>query len=66
MFDQIANKLDGKNCDVVTLMDARKSIEFVTAVYESSRANKVIKFPLNKESPLYNSWLPNSFEETKK
>ena len=66
MFDQIANKLDGKNCDVVTLMDARKSIEFVTAVYESSRANKVIKFPLDKESPLYNSWLPNSFEETKK
>ena len=32
MFDEIANKLDGSASDEVTLLDARKSLEFVTAV----------------------------------
>ena len=59
MFDQIANKLDSSKSDEVTLHDAKKSLEFVTAVYESSRQNKNIKLPIEKNSPLYNSWLPN-------
>ena len=58
MFDEIANKLDGSNSDEVTLLDAKRSIEFVTAVYESSRQNKNIKLPIRKNSHLYNSWLP--------
>ncbi len=40
MFDEIANKLDGSTSDEVTLLDARKSLEFVTAVYDSSRQIK--------------------------
>ena len=36
MFDEIANKLDGKS-DEITLSDARKSLEFVTAVYNSRK-----------------------------
>ena len=59
MFDEIANKLDGSNSDEVTLSDARKSLEFVTAVYTSSRRRKNISLPIDKDNPLYNSWLPD-------
>ena len=59
MFHEIANKLDGLSSDEVTLLDARKSLEFVTAVYASSRQNKNIELPIDKTNPLYNSWLPN-------
>ena len=59
MFNEIANKLDDKFSDEVSLSDARKSLEFVTAVYQSSRQNKNIKLPIEKDNPLYNSWLPN-------
>jgi len=58
MFDEIANKLDEKVSDEVTLLDARKSLEFVTAVYSSSRQNKSIKLPITIDNPLYSSWLP--------
>ena len=59
MFEEIANNLDGITSDEVTLLDARKSLEFVTAVYDSSRQNKNISLPIDKDNPLYNSWLPN-------
>ena len=58
MFDQIANKLNGLPSDEITLLDARKSLEFITAVYDSSRKNKNIKLPIDKHNKLYNSWLP--------
>ena len=58
MFDEIANKLDGNQSDEITLRDARRSLEFVTAVYNSSRQNKNIKLPINKDNSLYSSWLP--------
>ena len=57
MFEQIANKLDGKHSDEVTLTDARKSLEFVTAVYYSSREGKSVDFPIYKDNPLYRSWI---------
>ena len=59
MFEEIANKLNGLPSDEVTLKDARNSLEFVTAVYTSSRQNKTIKIPINKKNKLYNSWFPN-------
>ena len=57
MFDEIANKLDNTPSDEVTLLDARKSLEFVTAVYDSSRQKKSVNLPINKDNQLYNSWL---------
>ena len=60
MFDEIANKLNKSPSDEVTLSDARKSLEFVTAIYDSSRQNKNIKLPVDKDNPLYHSWLPNN------
>ena len=59
LFDEIANKLDGTPSDEVTILDARKSLEFVAAVYCSSRQNKNISIPIGKDNPLYNSWLPS-------
>ena len=59
MFDEIRKKLDGDTSDEVTLLNARESLEFVTAVYNSSREGKNIFLPIKKDNPLYNSWLPN-------
>ena len=58
LFEQISNKLDDIKSDEVTLNDARKSLEFVTAVYNSSRTGRNISLPINVDNPLYNSWLP--------
>ena len=58
LFEQIANKLDGIESDEVTLDNARKSLEFVTAVYNSSRTGQNISLPIKNDNPLYNSWLP--------
>ena len=58
MFDEIANKLDGYPSQEVTLKDARRSLDFVTAVYDSSRQNKNITLPISKDNPLYNTWIP--------
>ena len=57
MFNEIANKLDGITSDEVTLLDARNSLDFVTAVYNSSRLNKSINLPIKKDNTLYNSWV---------
>ncbi|MDA9643641.1 Gfo/Idh/MocA family oxidoreductase [Candidatus Pelagibacter sp.] len=58
MFDEIANKLDGYSSDEVKLLDARDSLEFITAVYNSSRQEKNIYLPISKDNPFYISWLP--------
>jgi predicted dehydrogenase len=59
MFDEIAKNLDGLTSDEVTLSDARQSLEFVTAVYDSSNQGKNINLPIEKKNPLYKSWVPN-------
>ena len=58
MYHLSGDELKPTLSDEVTLSDARKSLEFVTAVYDSTRQNKNIKLPINKDNPLYNSWLP--------
>ena len=59
MFEEIANKLNGLPSDEVALIDARNSLEFVTAVYASYRQNKTIEIPIDKKNKFYNSWLPD-------
>ena len=60
MFEEIANKLEGLSSDEVTLSDARQSLEFVTAVYDSSHQGKNINMPIKRENPLYKSWIPKN------
>ena len=60
MFEEIAKNLDGLTSDEVTLYDARQSLEFVTAVYDSSNQGKNIYMPIKRENPLYKSWVPKN------
>jgi predicted dehydrogenase len=42
----------------VTLGDARRSLELVTAAYDSSRTGRATALPIGASHPLYRSWLP--------
>lgn len=42
----------------VTLADARRSLELVTAAYHSSRTGEQVQLPIAADHPLYTSWLP--------
>ncbi|MBV9597729.1 MAG: Gfo/Idh/MocA family oxidoreductase [Chloroflexi bacterium] len=42
----------------VTLSDARRSIEMITAMYYSSETGQSVTFPLPSDHPRYTSWLP--------
>ncbi len=42
----------------VTLEDARRSLELVTAAYHSARTNAPVRLPLDASHPLHRSWLP--------
>ncbi len=58
-FAAVADALDGKPSDAVRLIDGRRSLEFVTAAYHSSRTGQPVKLPLDETHPLYASWLPS-------
>jgi predicted dehydrogenase len=42
----------------VTLADARRAIELLTALYGSARTGAAIELPIGPEHPLYGGWLP--------
>ncbi len=42
----------------VTLADARRTIELLTAIYASARTHRVADLPIGPEHPLYRGWLP--------
>jgi len=42
----------------ITLEDARRSLEIVTAAYHSARTRGPVAFPIGPDHPLYRSWLP--------
>ncbi|MBV9582838.1 MAG: Gfo/Idh/MocA family oxidoreductase [Chloroflexi bacterium] len=42
----------------VTLADARRSIEMITAMYYSSQTGQSVSLPIGSEHPRYESWLP--------
>ncbi len=44
----------------VTLTDARRSLELVTAAYHSSRTGMPAELPIGPDHPLYKSWLPDA------
>lgn len=58
LFAAMADALDGKGGREVTALDGRRSLEFVTAVYASSRSNLPVTLPLQPDHPLYGGWLP--------
>ncbi len=57
-FRAVGEALAGKGGREVTLADGRRSLEFVSAIYQSSRAGLPVNLPLGPEFPLYDGWLP--------
>lgn len=57
-LDAVADALDGKGGQEVTLADGRRSLEFVTAVYASARSGDAVDLPLGAGHPLYAGWAP--------
>jgi predicted dehydrogenase len=40
----------------VTLEDARRSIELITAIYYSARTGQAVDLPIGRDHPYYNGW----------
>ena len=53
LFAAIATALTGGPDNSVTLLDARRSLEFVTATYASARGGCPVALPPGKDHPLY-------------
>jgi predicted dehydrogenase len=45
----------------VTTADSRRALEIVTAFYHSSRTHQEVTFPIGRDHPNYQSWLPEGF-----
>ena len=58
LFDAFHDSLMGNKANCVRLEDARRSLEFVSACYHSSRTASPVILPLSPSHPLYNGWLP--------
>ena len=59
MFAAFAQALDGDIRRDVSLDDGRRSLEFVTACYHSSRTGQPVDLPIAADHPLYSGWLPD-------
>lgn len=57
-FHEMAQALERLPHKAVTLADGRRSIELVTAIYQSSKTRMGEALPLGSSHPLYHGWLP--------
>jgi len=60
MFEAIAQSLRSGDGNHVTLEDGRRSLEFVSAVYQSARSAAPVALPLSADSPVYHGWMPET------
>lgn len=57
-LEAVADALEGRAGREVTLEDGRRSIELVSAIYQSARTGAPQRLPLPADSPVYNGWMP--------
>lgn len=57
-FEAIGDALSGVSRREVTLDAGRRSIELVSAIYQSSHSGEIATLPLDKNSTSYKSWIP--------
>ena len=57
-FELFHKALAAGKAPPVTLEDARRSLELVTAAYHAMRTGKPTPMPITSDHPLYHSWLP--------
>ena len=58
-FEDIFRALNDGPDTAVSLADGRRSIEFVTSVYQSARSGKPVALPLGEDATFYTGWLPS-------
>lgn len=58
LFEAVADAIDGVPGREVSLADGRRSIELVTAIYQSARSGQCVSLPLGEASSLYQDWTP--------
>ena len=57
-FEALAERLDNRGNNSVSIIDGRRSLEIVTAVYQSARENRPIDLPIMKGNKYYTGWTP--------
>lgn len=58
-FEALAERLDQRGNNSVSIADGRRSLELVTAIYQSARESKPIDMPILKDGKYYSGWTPN-------
>ena len=58
LFGAMADALGGRPGREVTLLDGRRSLKFVTAVYALARVHAPVGLSLGQDHPLHSDWLP--------
>lgn len=54
----VADALAGDRSQAVTAEDGRRSIELVTAIYQSAREQRPVELPLDPSNRLFEGWMP--------
>ena len=57
LLEAFDDAIEGKRNRAVTFEDGRRSLELVTAIYQSARSGALVDLPLT-DSLLYDSWMP--------
>lgn len=59
-FHALADRLDHGEAsgNAVTIEDGRRSLELVSAIYQSVRTSSIVELPMSAESALYEGWTP--------
>lgn len=61
-LEAAAEALAGRPGREVTAEDGRRSIELVSAIYQSAREGRAVSLPLDRTAPLYAGWAPGARE----
>ena len=64
-FEEVASRISGSTSKGVTVDEAYRSLEIVSAVYQSARRKEVVSLPVARESSVYQGWKPNSLREAR-
>lgn len=60
LFQAVADALQGAGGQEVTLADGRRSVELVSAIYQSARTGAAVDLPLSKDALFYDGWGPQN------
>lgn len=55
---EVFNAMRGLETAFVNIDEARRSIEFVSAVYQSAKSERPVSLPMQKDAPTYQGWWP--------